>query len=365
MKIPFVDLKAQYQSIKNEVDAAIATVVDSSAFVGGNAVSAFEQAFAAFVGTPHCIGVGNGTDALTLALRGLGVGPGDEVITVANSFIASSEAISNAGASPVFVDCDPATCNIDVAALGRAITPRTRAIVPVHLYGRPADMAAIMDLARRHGLKVVEDCAQAHGATLDGRMIGTFGDAAAFSFYPGKNLGAYGDAGAVITNDDDLARRVRMTANHGRMSKYDHEFEGVNSRLDGLQAAVLTVKLRHLPAWTEARRRVAARYLANLADSGLPLPSDPAGGRHVYHLFVIRLAERQRVQAALAEAGIATGIHYPIALPNLTAYAHLGHRPQDFPVASAYQDQVLSLPMYPELTDAQIDHVCDHLKAAL
>ncbi|CAA7618766.1 dTDP-3-amino-3, 6-dideoxy-alpha-D-galactopyranose transaminase [Magnetospirillum sp. LM-5] len=365
MKVPFVDLKAQYGSIKSDIDAAIATILDNAAFIGGQAVATFESAFAAFVGSRHCIGVANGTDALTLALRGLDIGVGDEVVTVANSFIASSEAISNAGATPVFVDCAADTYNIDVSRLAAAITPRTRAIVPVHLYGRPADMTAIMAIAREHDLKVVEDCAQAHGASLDGRMVGTFGDAACFSFYPGKNLGAYGDAGAVVTTDAELARRVRMTANHGRMSKYDHEFEGVNSRLDGLQAAILTVKLRHLESWTEARRRVAARYTANLAGSGLPLPSDPAGGRHVYHLFVIRLQERDRVQAALTEAGIATGIHYPIALPNLTAYARLGHQAQDFPVASAYQDQVLSLPMYPELADDQIDYVCDRLLAVL
>ncbi len=365
MKIPFVDLKAQYRAIKPEIDAAIAEVIEATAFVGGPAVAEFEQAFAAFIGAGHCVGVGNGTDAIELALRALSIGPGDEVITVANSFIATSEAITLAGAKVVFVDCDPATANIDTGRLAAAVTSRTKAIVPVHLYGRPADMAAIMDVARTHGLKVVEDCAQAHGATLDGRKVGTFGDAGCFSFYPGKNLGAYGDGGAVVTDDEALAGRVRKWANHGRLSKYDHEFEGVNSRLDGLQAAVLAVKLRHLDSWTEGRRRAARLYAEGLAGSGLDLPGDPAGGTHVYHLYVVRVAERERIQAALTEAGITTGVHYPMALPNLTAYRHLGHRPQDFPVASDHQDRVLSLPMFAEITAEQVEWVCRRLRAAL
>lgn len=365
MKVPFADLGLQYQSIKTEIDAAMAGVIETSSFIGGRPVSGFEQAFAAFLGMGHCVGCGNGTDAIELALRALGIGSGDEVITAANSFIASSEAITNAGASVVFVDCDPVTYCMDLDRLRAAITPRTKAILPVHLYGRPAPMPAIMDLARSHGLKVVEDCAQAHGASLDGRMVGSFGHVGCFSFYPGKNLGAYGDAGAMVTNDGDLANRMRMWANHGRQSKYDHEFEGVNSRLDGLQAAVLEVKLRHLAAWTEGRRRAAALYAQGLADAGLDLPGDPEGGRHVYHLYVVRVAERDRVQQTLAEAGIASGVHYPKALPNLTAYGRLGHAPGDFPVSSRYQDEVLSLPMFPEITAEQVAWVCDRLKAAL
>jgi dTDP-4-amino-4,6-dideoxygalactose transaminase len=365
MKVPFADLGLQYRAIKPEMDAAIAKVIQSSAFVGGDAVKGFEQAFAAYLGTGHCVGCGNGTDAIELALKGLGIGSGDEVITVANSFIASSEAITNTGAKVVFVDCDPATYCLDVTRLEAALSPRTKAILPVHLYGRPAPMPAIMAFARTHGLKVVEDCAQAHGATLDGRMVGTFGDAGCFSFYPGKNLGAYGDAGAVVTADSDLAQRVRMWANHGRISKYDHEFEGVNSRLDGLQAAILSVKLGHLPAWTEGRRRAAALYAQGLAGSGLDLPGDPVGGTHVHHLYVVRVTGRERIQKALAESEISTGVHYPVALPNLTAYRYLGHGPQDFPVASRYQDEVLSLPMFPEITEEQVAWVCERLRAAL
>jgi len=365
MKVPFADLNLQYRAIKPELDAAIATIIESSAFVGGAAVAGFERAFADYLGIGHCVSCGNGTDAIVLALRGLGIGPGDEVITVANSFIASSEAITIAGARVVFVDCDPDTYCLDTRRLQAAVSSRTKAIVPVHLYGRPADMGPIMETARKHDLKVIEDCAQAHGATLGGRMVGTFGDAGCFSFYPGKNLGAYGDAGAVVTTDPELAERIRKWANHGRISKYDHEFEGVNSRLDGLQAAVLTVKLRHLASWTEARRTAAARYGRGLAGTGLDLPSDPPSGTHVHHLYVIRVQDRPRVQAGLAEAGISTGIHYPVALPNLTAYRHLGHRPEDFPVASRYQDEVLSLPMFPEISAEQVAWVCEQLKAVL
>jgi dTDP-4-amino-4,6-dideoxygalactose transaminase len=365
IKVPFADLAAQYRAIKREIDTAIADVIERCAFVGGAPVSGFEAAFAAFAGTAHCVGVGNGTDALRVALSALGIGPGDEVITVANSFIASSEAITMAGAQPVFVDCHPDTYTIDVDRLAADVTARTRAIIPVHLYGRPADMPAIMDVARQHGLKVIEDCAQAHGAHLDGRKVGTFGDAGCFSFYPGKNLGAYGDAGAIVTDDPDLAARMRKWANHGRLSKYDHEFEGINSRLDGLQAAVLSAKLPFLEGWTESRRRAARRYGEGLAGTGLALPGDPPNGRHVYHLYVVRLAERARVQQELAQAGISTGVHYPVALPNLTAYRSRGYRPADFPVAMDYQDTVLSLPMFPEITDQQVDWVCETLKGVL
>lgn len=363
MRVPFVDLSAQYRAHQAELDGAIAGVIQASAFIGGAQNLRFEQAFARYCGAGHCVGVGNGTDALYLALRALGVGPGDEVITAANSFIATSEAITLSGAQVVFVDCDPETYTLDVTRLEAAITPRTKAIIPVHLYGRIADMPAIMALARHHGLRVVEDAAQAHGAELAGQRAGAWGDAGCFSFYPGKNLGAYGDGGAVVTGSEPTARMVRMLANHGRISKYDHEFEGVNSRLDGLQAAILEVKLRHLEDWTERRRAAARLYAEGLRGSGLPIPLEPTDGRCVWHLFVTRVAERDRVQAALKAAGIDTGAHYPIALPNLTAYRHLGHRPEDFPVASRYQSQLLSLPMFPEITPDQIAHVCATLRS--
>lgn len=365
MRVPFVDLKAQYNRVRAEIEPAMRDILERSAFIGGAAVADFERRFAEYCGVGHAVGVGNGTDALAIALRSLGVGQGDEVITVANSFIASSEAITMAGAKVVFVDCDPSTYTMDVDKLAKAITPRTKAVIPVHLYGRPADMVEICALARQHGLKVVEDAAQAHGATLGGRRCGSFGDAACFSFYPGKNLGAYGDAGAVVTNDGALAEHIRMIANHGRLTKYDHALEGVNSRLDALQAVVLGVKMNHIEIWTEERRAAAALYREHLAGTGLALPDDPADGRHVYHLFVTRVEDPERVRAALGAAGIDSGSHYPVALPNLSAYRYLGHRPEDFPVASAYQGQLISLPMYPEITAEQVAYVCDHLKKAI
>lgn len=365
MSVPFMDLKIQYQSIKSEIDDAIAEIIDNTAFIGGKALKEFEAAFSEFCQLDHCIGVGNGTDALYIALRGLGVGPGDEVITAANSFVASSEAIKMAGAQVVFVDCDPRSYCMDIAKLTTSITSKTKAIMPVHLYGQPANMPAIMELAARHALYVVEDAAQAHGAEIGGKRIGTWGDAACFSFYPGKNLGAYGDGGAIVTNDAELARKTRMIANHGRMSKYDHEIEGVNSRLDGLQAAILKVKLEHLEDWTEQRRRVVGSYRDHLADARLELPEEGNDSRHVYHLFVVRCKERDRVREYLADKGVSTGVHYPIGLPFLKAYEHLGHSNEDFPVTAAYQSQLLSLPLFPEMTEDQIAEVCDHLVAVV
>ncbi len=362
MRVPFVDLKAQYQAIHHEIERAISGVITDTSFIGGKYLKAFETDFAAYVGAKHCIGVGNGTDAITITLRGLGVGAGDEVITAANSFIASSEAITAAGAKVVFADIDPDTYTISPKAVARAITPRTRAILPVHLYGQPVDVAAIGSLAKTHNLFVIEDAAQAHGATQDGLRVGMMGDAACFSFYPGKNLGAYGDAGAIVTDNDELATKVRMIANHGRIGKYDHEFEGVNSRLDGIQAAILAAKLPHLESWIEGRRRAAARYNARLAGhNAIVTPVERAGARHVYHLFVVRLKDRTRIQEALKADGIETGIHYPIALPNLRAYKYLGHKPSDFPLSSDYSAEILSLPIYPEITNEQIDYVCDRL----
>ncbi|MDD5170688.1 MAG: DegT/DnrJ/EryC1/StrS family aminotransferase, partial [Syntrophales bacterium] len=292
MRVPFVDLVAQYKTIKEEVDQAIQDVIQDAAFIGGKYVKQFEDAFAAYCRTKYCIGVGNGTDALFIALSALGVGQGDEVITVANSFIATPEAITLAGARVVFVDCNEGTYNIDVEKITAAITPRTKAIIPVHLYGNPADMEGIRQIADGHGLFIVEDAAQAHGAEIDGRRTGTFGHAACFSFFPGKNLGAYGDGGAIVTNDDSLAVKCRMIANHGRVQKYDHEFEGMNSRLDGMQAAILSVKLGYLEGWTENRRRNAALYRSLLQDADVGLPLDRSHVRHVYHLFVVRVKQR-------------------------------------------------------------------------
>jgi dTDP-4-amino-4,6-dideoxygalactose transaminase len=365
MQVPFADLKAQYHAIRQEIDSAMAAVIAESAFIGGKYAGVFEEAFAAFCGVKYCVGVGNGTDALHIALRSLGVGPGDEVITAANTFIATAEAITMTGARVVFVDCDPATYNIDVRKVPAAITPRTKAIIPVHLYGQPADMTELTKIAREQDLLLVEDAAQAHGAEIGGRRVGTFGRLACFSFYPGKNLGAYGDAGAIVTSDEALAVRCRMIANHGRIRKYDHDFEGINSRLDGLQGAILHVKLGHLEAWTERRRSRAALYDELLKGSGVVTPVAAPGTRHVYHLYVVRVPNRDSVQTELKEAGIATGVHYPIALPSLAAYRYLGHRPEDFPVANRYAGKIISLPMFPEMTDEQVAYVCDLLRRAV
>ena len=364
MNIQFVDLKAQYHSIKDEIDAAVAQVIAKTAFIGGPFVQEFEEAFAGFCGCKHCIGVGNGTDAIFIALKALGIGQGDEVITTANSFIATSEAITMTGARVVFVDINPLTYNIDVSKIEARITPKTRAIIPVHLYGQPADMDPILDIARRHALKVVEDCAQAHGVEYKGRKIGTIGDMGCFSFYPGKNLGAYGDAGAVVTNNEDLTLTARMFANHGRLDKYNHEQEGVNTRLDGLQGAVLNVKLKYLNDWTDRRRRNAYLYNDRLAGLDLVTPVEIDNVKAVYHLYVVRMKAdvRQSLQNHLKKNGIATGIHYPIALPNLTAYAYLKHTESDFPEATAASREILSLPMFPELEAGQIDYVAEKIR---
>jgi dTDP-4-amino-4,6-dideoxygalactose transaminase len=362
MKVPLVDLQAQYRSIKNEIDQAMASVINDAGFVGGKYVKQFEEEFAAFCVAKHCIGVGNGTDALFIALRSLGVGKGDEVITAANSFIATSEAITMAGAKVVFVDCDSRTYNIDIKKISSAITPRTKAIIPVHLYGQPADLAALQTIAREHDLLLVEDAAQAHGAEFEGKRVGSFGDMACFSFYPGKNLGAYGDGGAIVTNNEELAMKCRMFGNHGRVKKYDHEFEGVNSRLDGLQAAILSVKLRHLEEWTKKRREIAQIYSELLKNSEVMTPVEAVGVKHIYHLYVVRIPQRDAVQAVLKAKGIETGIHYPIPLPHLQAYRYLGHTSEDFPVTTKYSREILSLPMYPELSEDQIEYVCHLLR---
>jgi len=359
MNIPLVDLKAQYESIKPEIDAAIARVIGKTAFIGGPFVQEFEQAFANYCGVKHCIGVGNGTDALFIALKALGIGAADEVITAANSFIATAEAITMTGARVVFVDIHPQTYNIDVNAIESKITPNTKAIIPVHLYGQPADMDPILSLAKKYGLKVIEDAAQAHGAFYKGRRIGSIGDMACFSFYPGKNLGAYGDAGAIVTSNEELAVKARMIGNHGRIAKYDHEMEGVNSRLDGMQAAILGVKLKHLPEWTESRRRNACLYNGYLNGSGVVTPSELEDVEAVYHLYVVRVSrdKRPRLQDQLKSSGISTGIHYPIALPSLKAYAYLNHNGNDFPNATKASEEILSLPMFPEISRQQITYV--------
>ncbi|HEY8549372.1 MAG TPA: DegT/DnrJ/EryC1/StrS family aminotransferase [Vicinamibacterales bacterium] len=364
ISVPFVDLRAQYESIREEIDDAIARVIRETAFINGPYVREFERAFAAYCGVEHCVGVANGTDALYVALRTLGIGPGDEVITVANSFVATSEAIKMAGAQVVFVDCDPRTYNIDVTQIESKITKRTKAIVPVHLYGQPADMAAIRAIADAHGLKIVGDAAQAHGALYRGRPIAQLADITCYSFYPGKNLGAYGDGGALVTDNAEWAASARMFANHGRSDKYNHQFEGVNSRLDGIQAAILNVKLRYLDEWTERRRRAAARYRTALAGLNVVLPEELDDVRAVYHLFVVRVPadRRDALQKFLKEDGIETGVHYPIALPLLTAYRHLGHTEADFPVAAAASRQILSLPMFPELTEDQVNAVAARLR---
>ena len=359
MNIPFVDLRSQYLAIKGDIDQALQSVIEKTDFIGGPFVKKFEEEFASYCDARNCVGVGNGTDALFIVLKSLGIGPGDDVITVANSFVATSEAITSAGARVVFVDIDPRTYNIDVGKIEEKITPRTKAIIPVHLYGQPADMDPILDLAGRYGIKVIEDAAQAHGAEYKGRRIGSIGDAACFSFYPGKNLGAYGDAGAVVTNDDILAQKVRMYANHGRIGKYDHEVEGVNSRLDAMQAAVLTVKLKHLDRWNDHRRRNAFLYNHYLENLDVVKPHEIPRIRAVYHLYVVRVdsGKRSGLQKHLMDMGISTGIHYPIALPCLRAYKYLGHVQSDFPHAVKAATGIVSLPMYPELTEEQILYI--------
>lgn len=363
-KVPFADLHAQYLGIRQEIDAAIAEVITTSAFIRGPFVQRFEEAFAQAVGVPHCVSCANGTDSLYIAMHALGVKPGDEVIAPAHSWISTTETITQAGATVVFCDTDPQTFTIDPADIARKITPRTVGIIPVHLYGQPADMDPIMELARRHGLWVIEDCAQAHLATYKGRMVGSFGNAASYSFYPGKNLGAMGDAGAVVTADADLARRMAMFARHGGLTKGDHQIEGINSRLDGLQAAVLSVKLPHLPHWTARRREVAAEYGRLLAGiPGLTLPQVAPGRDPVWHLYVVQHERRDALAAHLAERDIQTVVNYPVALPFLPAYQRFGHRPADFPAAHHHQSRVLSLPIFPEISPEQIATVAEALRS--
>jgi dTDP-4-amino-4,6-dideoxygalactose transaminase len=352
--VPFADLHAQYLSIKQEIDAAIAAVIRESAFIRGPRVDDFEREFASASGSPYCVSCANGTDAIYIALNALGVEPGAEVITSAHSWISTSESITQAGGKVVFCDTDRDSFTIDPAQIEAKITPRTVGIIPVHLYGQAADMDPIMAIARKHELWVIEDCAQAHLAKYKGQPVGTFGDAATFSFYPGKNLGAMGDAGAIVSADEKLATRMTMYARHGGLFKGDHQIEGINSRLDGLQAAILSAKLPHLPAWTRARQQWAAAYstaLAKVAD--LAVPPAIEGREHVYHLYVVRHKRRDALAAHLNVAGIQTSVNYPVALPFLPAYRHYSHRADEFPNAYEHQSTVLSLPLFPEMTAVQ------------
>jgi len=356
MSIPFVDLKAQYLSIKPEIDAAIQSVLDQTTFIGGNEVAQFESEFAAYAGATLCIACANGTDAIEMALKALGIGAGDEVIVPALTWISTAGAVNNVGAEPVFVDVLSGERTLDPRLIEQKITSKTKAIIPVHLYGLPARMPEIMAIARKHNLRVIEDCAQAHGAAIDGKLVGTFGDVATFSFYPGKNLGAYGDAGAVITNDAALAERIKRLANHGQLQKHDHKIIGRNSRLDTLQGAILRVKLRHLERWTEQRIVVAKQYEDQLKHGGKP--HVPAGYRHVYHLYVIETPEREALMQQLKAQDIGCAIHYPVPLPFVEAYRHKGHKAGDFPVAEKLCREILSLPMYAEMGDTAIERVC-------
>jgi dTDP-4-amino-4,6-dideoxygalactose transaminase len=358
MSIPFVDLKAQYQSIKVEVSDAIDRVISNTAFIGGDDLKQFDKEFAAYCEAKACVSVGNGTDALYIAMRALGIGAGDEVITVAHTFIATSEAITLVGAKPVFVDIESDTMLMSPDAIVAAITPKTKAIIAVQLYGQPCDMDRIMAIAKEHNLKVIEDAAQAHGASWNGKRVGSLGDVACFSFYPGKNLGAYGDGGAIVSNDEDLIKRAKMIANHGRLEKYTHEIEGVNSRLDGLQAAILRVKLPYLDKWNVERQRVAARYLDKLKDSAaVVLPTIRPQANPVWHLFVVRVKNREAFQAHLKAQGISTGVHYPIPLHQQQAYEYLGMPIGSLPTTEKVAAEIVSLPIYPELTDSMVDDV--------
>lgn len=358
MSVPYADLRLQYQTIKSDIDAAIATVIHDSSFIRGKHVDAFEVSFAQAVEAAYCVSCANGTDALYLAMKALNIQPGDEVITTAHSWISTSAMITHAGGKVVFCDTDDQTYTIDPAAIERAVTPRTVGIIPVHLYGQPADMDAVMAIAKKHGLWVIEDCAQAHLARYKGRQVGTFGDAATYSFYPGKNLGAMGDAGAVVTGDKNLADRMAMLARHGGLVKHEHAIEGINSRLDGLQAAILSAKLPHLEKWTRARQTAATIYnegLNQLRDVVIPVVAD--GRSHVYHLYTIQHPQRDALAKYLAANGVQTAINYPTALPLLPAYQRLGHTAEDFPNAARHQGRILSLPMFAEISSAQQEEV--------
>jgi dTDP-4-amino-4,6-dideoxygalactose transaminase len=366
VQVPFLDLRAQYATIRGDLASVWQQVLESTAFAGGPFVAAFEKEFASFCGCEFALGVSSGTAALWLTLLASGVGPGDEVITVPNTFIATAEAISLCGATPVFVDVDPQTYTLDPNLLEPAITPRTKAVIPVHLYGQPADMAPILATAQRHGLLVIEDACQAHGAEYKGRKAGSFSHAGCFSFYPGKNLGAYGEAGAVVTNDPELAQKIRILRDHGQVERYQHSVIGWNDRMDGLQGAVLSVKLRHLDKWNEARRSHARFYSKLLKGlDSVTLPREAGYARHVYHIYAVRVPQRDELAAALRQQDIWCGIHYPVPIHLQRAYEFLGYQEGSFPVAEQAARETLSLPMFPELTMEQIERVATEITSFL
>ena len=355
MSIPFVDLKAQYQSIKSEIDSAIAEVINNTSFIGGPIIKTFESGFASFAQVKNCIGVANGTDAIEIALKALGIGQGDEVIVPALTWISTAGAVNGIGAEPVFVDVmeDERTINPDL--IEEKITPKTKAIIPVHLYGLPARMSKIVAIAEKHGLYILEDCAQAHGAMIDGKQVGTFGDIATYSFYPGKNLGAYGDAGAIVTDDDSLSEKCRMLANHGQLSKHDHRIVGRNSRLDTIQAAILNAKLPHLEKWTNARIQVAEWYAEKIEK--VIKPTIPENSRHVFHLYVIQSETRDYVMEALKANNIGCSIHYPTPLPHLKSYAYKKYKFGEFPITEKLCSEIVSIPIFPELKREEVDFI--------
>jgi dTDP-4-amino-4,6-dideoxygalactose transaminase len=365
VKVPFVDLKTQYRSMDDEIRTAIMSVVEDTAFVGGKYVQGFEEAFARFCGSKYAAGMSSGTSALHLAMMAMGLDKGDEVITAANTFIATTEAITHAGGLPRLVDVDPQSYTIDPSLIESAITDRTKVLIPVHLYGQPADMDPIMEIADKHGLKVLEDSAQAQGAEYKGRKAGSIGHAGAFSFYPAKNLGAYGDAGAVVTNDKEIVEHVKLLANHGRRTATDHSVEGFNARLDGIQASVLSAKLPRLEKWNEMRHQAAQRYNDLLSGLDITCPTEMPYAKHIYHLYVVRVRERDKIRAMMAEQGVGCGLHYPIPIHLLDAYKYLGKPEGSFPVTEAAASEILSLPMYPEITAEQQQYVADCLGEAL
>lgn len=362
IKVPFNNLKKQYLELKNEIDFVIKDVIDKSLFIRGPYVEKFEEMFAKKIGTNHCVSVGNGTDAIYVAMKAIGIQAGDEVIVPAHSWISTSETVTQAGGKVVFCDTDKDTFTIDPEQIEKNINSRTVGIIPVHLYGQPADMESILKIAKKHNLWIIEDCAQSHLANYKGKMVGSFGDAATFSFYPGKNLGAMGDAGAIITNNNKIAERATMYARHGGLKKGDHQIEGMNSRMDGIQAAILTVKLPHLTSWTNKRRKIAENYSNQLKDiKNLKLPNVAKGREHVWHLYVIKNDDRDELAKYLLKNGVQTVINYPIALPFLPAYKRYKFRTEDFPNAYSNQSKILSLPIYPEIENEKIDFVVEKI----
>ncbi len=365
LPIPLVDLKAQYRALKPEIDAAIGHVLEEAQFALGPPVAAFERDFASYCGTSEAVALNSGTSALHVALLAAGIGAGDEVVTTPFTFVATAAAIEYAGARPVFVDIDPVYYTLDPSAVERAITPRTKAVIPVHLFGQPADMDSILDVARRHRLAVIEDACQAHGAEYRDRRAGSIGDIGCFSFYPGKNLGAYGEGGAAVTNNPGYADTMRLLRSWGERTRYEHAVRGFNYRMDGIQGAILGVKLRHLESWTEARRRHAATYRTLLAGTAAITPVERAGVRHVYHVFGVRLQQRDEWRAHLASQQVQTGVHYPIPIHLQPAYRDLGYDAGDFPVAERVASEILSLPIYPEMTAAQLERIAGIIGAGL